>query len=262
MIPASFNTGEYDVIYKLAHLFATAYFSINSASIDALYLSLIALCTAQLQILERKLINVLEDAEAISENFHGKNLNTAAEDILKECIVLHDTINSILPFFTNMPVMIPASFNTGEYDVIYKLAHLFATAYFSINSASIDALYLSLIALCTAQLQILERKLINVLEDAEAISENFHGKNLNTAAEDILKECIVLHDTINRYKKDHCPTPRSNKTVGQKNHKYIAPRLYNSLPSDIKSITSFASFKTRCSRWLLMHDRKYTYKFF
>lgn len=108
------------------------------------------------------------------------------------------SIFSILPFFTNMPVMIPASFNTGEYDVIYKLAHLFATAYFSINSASIDALYLSLIALCTAQLQILERKLINVLEDAEAISENFHGKNLNTAAEDILKECIVLHDTINR----------------------------------------------------------------
>lgn len=72
----------------------------------------------------------------------------------------------------------------------------------------------------------------------------------------------IEHQHSTRYKKDHCPTPRSNKTVGQKNHKYIAPRLYNSLPSDIKSITSFASFKTRCSRWLLMHDRKYTYKFF
>ncbi|KAK9718562.1 hypothetical protein QE152_g23152 [Popillia japonica] len=96
-----------------------------------------------------------------------------------------------------MPLMIPAPFNTGNYDVIYKIAHLLATSYVGLTSASIDVFYMALIAVCRAQLNILQERLMNVTEDAQAICMN-NPESYEAIIENILKECIILHEAINR----------------------------------------------------------------
>ncbi|GJQ66184.1 hypothetical protein Trydic_g4244 [Trypoxylus dichotomus] len=60
---------------------------------------------------------------------------------------------------------------------------------------------MSLITLCTAQLNILEEKLIHIFEDAKTIHESDNNRTVDIVVEEILKECIILHETISRIKE-------------------------------------------------------------
>ena len=65
----------------------------------------------------------------------------------------------------------------------------------------------------------------------------------------------VMHSSIDheyetRFKQDNCPEPRANKTVGQKSYCYLAPRLLNMLPPEIKSSVNIKIFKNKCKTWL------------
>lgn len=71
----------------------------------------------------------------------------------------------------------------------------------------------------------------------------------------------VMHSSIEhtyetRYKKDNCPAPRANKTVGQKSYCYLAPRILNALPSEIKSSNNSNVFNKKCKIWLKNTDRQ------
>lgn len=45
--------------------------------------------------------------------------------------------------------------------------------------------------------------------------------------------------------------PKMSKAFGQKHMVFLAPRLYNKLPADIKKIKNAKKFKTRVSKWLI-----------
>lgn len=164
--------------------------------------------TVPLWFNRESLQSILNDLNSYDFNSHSDKLNKHIQKIDKISKLIWRYFGlamtafvsafSILPFIIKIQPMIPAPFKTGNYDVVYKSAHLFATSYLSINSASVDVFYMSLISLCGAQINILEHKLINVLDDAKTSSVNCDGNLIGTTVEDILKECIVLHETINK----------------------------------------------------------------
>ncbi|GJQ66199.1 hypothetical protein Trydic_g4258 [Trypoxylus dichotomus] len=108
------------------------------------------------------------------------------------------SIVSLLPLFINMDLLIPLPYRFDKFESYYKLCHLFITGYLCINSACLDLLFLSMLGLCMAELNILEERLSNILPDTlgKYESETF---NLEFLVEEYLVECIVLHDTINKY---------------------------------------------------------------
>lgn len=106
------------------------------------------------------------------------------------------TVGSFLPMVLNIGLMIPAPFDTGRFDFLYKIAHFFSTGYICFNTVGFDLLYLTLLSLCVAQLNILEARLQNVLEDA---TESYSSqKQIDLVVKDILQDIIILHEKINR----------------------------------------------------------------
>ncbi|KAK9730331.1 hypothetical protein QE152_g15297 [Popillia japonica] len=105
-------------------------------------------------------------------------------------------IGSFLPMFVNISLIIPAPFNFGDYDIIYQFAHFFATGYMAFNTLGLDMLYLTLLSLCVAQLNILGGRLTTVLEDAMQNCNNKEAIVLETS--NILREIVILHDRINQ----------------------------------------------------------------
>lgn len=47
-----------------------------------------------------------------------------------------------------------------------------------------------------------------------------------------------------------------SKTIGQRSHTFLAPKVYNFLPLNIKSITSINKYKKACKNFILTTDRK------
>ncbi|KAK9718502.1 7tm Odorant receptor [Popillia japonica] len=107
---------------------------------------------------------------------------------------------SVLPAIVDIGIMmIPASFNIGKYDKPYRIWHMFYTCFIAYNSAAYDTLYMTLIYFGAAQINILEERLKNLYEDTIKISSGFqYSKTQECVSRKILRECIVLHNLINR----------------------------------------------------------------
>lgn len=104
-----------------------------------------------------------------------------------------------LPILLDTKTMqIPPPFDMGRYEILYKFLHVVICIYFGINSICLDVLFMSLIGLCIAQLYILEKRLIYVLEEVDRMCENRDPKEMSLCEERILKFCIILHESLNQ----------------------------------------------------------------
>lgn len=158
---------------------------------------------------------LLDDLKSDAFNSHSIKLNVHIEFVYKVSDLLQKYytvaigsfifVVAILPFVSNMRLMMPAPFDMGKYMFFYKIIHFFMTVYLATNSISLDVMYMSLIALGIAQLNILHEKLVNVFKDSRTLSENkYVGEDLEESdskfavtEQEILKQCIVHHEKIN-----------------------------------------------------------------
>ena len=58
------------------------------------------------------------------------------------------------------------------------------------------------------------------------------------------------HDHNTRH-RDQLLLPRLNLTMGQRHYTYLAPKMYNLLPTNVKSCYSLKKFKHNLSQWLI-----------
>lgn len=68
-----------------------------------------------------------------------------------------------------------------------------------------------------------------------------------------LQKIDHTHDT--RYKTNSYKTLISKKTIGQRNHRYLAPRLFNILSPEIINSKSLKIFKVKTKQFLLNSSR-------
>ncbi|KAK9730329.1 hypothetical protein QE152_g15295 [Popillia japonica] len=90
-------------------------------------------------------------------------------------------------------MMVPASFDTGRLDIVYKTAHLFTAVYLGFNSTALDIMYIVLMALCAAQLNILKERLSSILKN-----NRVDAKDMDEVIDGMLRNCVILHEAINR----------------------------------------------------------------
>lgn len=161
---------------------------------------------------KRCLISILDDITGDMFNHHSQKLNKHIQFIFRIsnimiryfAVVLTSFISifGVLPIVTNIRPIIPAPFDLGKYAVLYNIGHLFAVIFMGAISTAFDVFFMSLMALCGAQLDILEERLMNIWVDANEAFENPLLKQQSATVHDVvqrtLKECIILHETINR----------------------------------------------------------------
>lgn len=156
--------------------------------------------------------SILDDLKGDTFNQHSDKLNRHIQKIYRIsnmiiryfAIVLTTFISifAVLPIITNIRPIIPASFDTGRYDIIYNIGHLIASVFMASISTAFDVFNMSLMALCAAQINILGERLTNILEDAQEMFAKF-GKirgftSVGAATEFILRESVILHEAINQ----------------------------------------------------------------
>ena len=61
----------------------------------------------------------------------------------------------------------------------------------------------------------------------------------------------IIHQHNTRIRHTHYQLPRKNKTFGQKHASYIAPKLYNKLPIEIKQAEPSSRFRKLLKDWIL-----------
>lgn len=61
------------------------------------------------------------------------------------------------------------------------------------------------------------------------------------------------HDT--RYRQHSFVLHMANKTIGQRSHTYIGPKIFNLLPAEIKSICTIKRFKSEIKKWIINISR-------
>ena len=66
---------------------------------------------------------------------------------------------------------------------------------------------------------------------------------------------FVQHGHFTRQRETQLIVPRVYKTIGQRCHSYLAPLIYNALPTDLRSINSFNLFKKRLNIWIRQKTR-------
>lgn len=154
--------------------------------------------------------SILDDLQSDAFNMQNKELNRHIESVHKISKMLYRYFSiammaflamfSVLPAIVDIGIMmIPASFNIGKYDKPYRIWHMFYTCFIAYNSAAYDTLYMTLIYFGAAQINILEERLKNLYEDTIKISSGFqYSKTQECVSRKILRECIVLHNLINR----------------------------------------------------------------
>lgn len=73
--------------------------------------------------------------------------------------------------------------------------------------------------------------------------------------------CIRHIYNTRQQQQNNCQLPRCQKTIGQRSFTYLAPRLYDILPSDIKNIVkntdSTKKFKAKLKQWILQTPRHF-----
>lgn len=97
----------------------------------------------------------------------------------------------VLPILLKTQPLVPCPVDIGQYQIFYNILHFPFTLYFAINSPCLDALFMSLLAICITQLTILQEQLIR-LEDFDACNTNTHSKELDYT----LRKCVNLHKMI------------------------------------------------------------------
>lgn len=70
-----------------------------------------------------------------------------------------------------------------------------------------------------------------------------------------IKITPISHSYDTRSRQNKCAMPRCEKTVGQRNCIYLAPRIYDNLPEELKNVNSSRLFKSKVKRWLLEFGR-------
>ncbi|GJQ66198.1 hypothetical protein Trydic_g4257 [Trypoxylus dichotomus] len=113
-------------------------------------------------------------------------------------VVIMVLLCGFLPFVADVKLMIPAPFNTGKFDVGYKILHIVIIGYLGVTLVGLDMLYMTLIGLGVAQINILEERLINVSENYKQLSKENEITNLSFTKR-ILPECAILYEAIYWY---------------------------------------------------------------
>lgn len=153
--------------------------------------------------------SILDDLKSKEFNPRNKKLNENIQRVntiskmliryfalsIGSCVIIF----SFLPIVMNSLMMIPASFNTGRYDLLYKILHCIFTSYMSYTCFGVDILYMTLLGLCSAELDILHEKLLNTLNDSRNICNEYEAANIVIVEHIVLKECVFMHNKINRY---------------------------------------------------------------
>ncbi|GJQ66204.1 hypothetical protein Trydic_g4263 [Trypoxylus dichotomus] len=158
---------------------------------------------------EKYVLSIVEDLTSNTFNRHAENLNDYIKLVyrISELMWKYYTltiaafllITAVLPIMTNIEIiMIPPPFDFGKYDVIYKIIHLITGIYLGVSSICYDSLFMMLMAICVAQLYILSDRLINTFQDAKLSWRNKSNKAVDIKEMQIIKECIILHETINQ----------------------------------------------------------------
>lgn len=159
-----------------------------------------------------QLRSILNDLACDTFNKHSEKLNRHVQSIYKISnlmiryfafvLTTFISIFGVLPILTNIRPIIPASFDAGKFTILYNIAHLFAVVFMGSISTAFDVLYMSFMALCSAQLDILKERLNNILEDAKEFFEDVVYKkqfyNIQNLTQHMLRDCVILHETINR----------------------------------------------------------------
>lgn len=105
----------------------------------------------------------------------------------------------VLPFAINIRMGIPAPFDTGRFDIPYKLFHLMYCTYMGYNMSFLDVLYMTLMGLGIAQLDVLKERLTDILEEVnkrEVFEEGNVLQDTNITARCVLREYILIHEMI------------------------------------------------------------------
>ena len=65
----------------------------------------------------------------------------------------------------------------------------------------------------------------------------------------------IEHSHETRYKDHSFQIPKVSKTAGQRCHMYLGPKIYKSLPLNIKLIQTRNNFKSKVHKWILASPR-------
>ena len=77
---------------------------------------------------------------------------------------------------------------------------------------------------------------VNIGLSVELVSENCHFAE---------NHCNFRHQLGTKFKVDHVKT----ETYGKQSISYLRPKIWNSIPQEIKNFTTLAAFKTKIKRW-------------
>lgn len=70
----------------------------------------------------------------------------------------------------------------------------------------------------------------------------------------------IEHKYETRYKQ-HCnKVPKSFKTIGQRCHTFLSPRIYNCIPKCLKELNSLNLFKCKIKKWIQSKPRNYIHQ--
>lgn len=150
-------------------------------------------------------ISLLKDLRSNIFNRHSEKQNEHIQfvDKISKIMLRYFTITMglflsvacLLPIITNVRILIPSPYNLGRYEILYKILHFFVILYMGLNAACFDLLYLSLMGLCIAQLNILQENLTYPLKSAYTLDSKIIDGNV----EECLRHCVILHEMINKW---------------------------------------------------------------
>lgn len=170
-------------------------------------------CSKGISIIVNKkcLYSMIDDLGSEAFNINNDKLNTHLQLVDKVTLILLRYflvsvggflfIFTVLPFMANTIMMLPVSFDIGDFTMLYKIIHFFVCGYIGFGSCSFDVFLMSLLALCAGELNILQEKLTNLTAYAEEFNEisgNLENLENNSRTYNDVKECVILHEKINK----------------------------------------------------------------
>lgn len=150
--------------------------------------------------------SILADLDSEEFNTHNQTLNEHIQFIYKISkllfgyfiitILTYLVFGTFLPMVVNVSPMVPAPFDTGKYDIVYRFILIILCNYMAFSSIGLDTLYLTLLSLCVAQLNILDGQLLEAVNDVavKVKSKEVMRQKCHAA----LRETVRLHEGIIR----------------------------------------------------------------
>lgn len=153
-------------------------------------------------------VSVIDDLKSHTFNAHDEQQNEHIQFvdritklILRYYVVVGVTFllfSCLLPFILDVKMVIPPPFEVGKFEILYKFVHFTVISYMVLNSVTFDVLYMSIMGLCIAQLIILRERLISVAQGDNNTKAVKKYKDTYRDAEQVLKECVLLHEMLNK----------------------------------------------------------------